>query len=786
VEWRLDPRPFLKNNRKHIFAIALSAGLSVLILRPILFRAGLPAYQHDWSWPFDAQSVLSGALNHFSTWSPAGLGTPNALASSNILHLIIALPALFVSGITAAKLTLLACVAFAAVAAYFMAVRVMSARTVGAVASAILYITLPVVVNKIAAGHVTYWIAYALQPLLLERSVTYARTRSTKVLAHIALLTAGCSMQIQFAAFAPLVVLAGGTCGDWRSAGKACIASLVGGVIAVGPTAYAFWTAKAYIAELYLPPKIIWENGVSASLPDALWMTKYVVPYYEATGWWYDLPLKAEIVFAILLGLIVPGRNRVMVLTLAIFGLFFTTGTLGPVAVFWRYAFTHWPAAGVFRDAYDANAMLALAYALALASSSRWRVVSILALAAAFAAALPLLIGSIDGAVANVTLPNRALEQRFLHEFPAGRVAATPFDAPMLLDKREPGGIDIGAPADSEHQSLAEYPTLFPLDEFSLSRCYCEPWFEQAMRRASVSGVIIRPNLESADLTRQHYVIRSPALTIRTIANPLPLVGFAARAISQPLSFEKLYGPRTVGLAAPIGPLPATRTAAEVTVPQADRVRDDPRTTWVSIARWYAYALNHPAIANGITTLSREPKTIVLGKGPWFVLYSSQRRVRVVARSISLVLPARPAPTWAALPGGAVTLIPRGGVCTIFRIARGDTTLPLGTYARTSIESEKRPWPWRVDVHLAEAIHGPRLLIFRERFSTGWRISGATVLWHGVADGYANAFLVAAARRNISLVYSPQKIFLLLTAAAWLLQTALIVIALPAWRFHER
>jgi hypothetical protein len=53
-------------------------------------------------------------------------------------------------------------------------------------------------------------------------------------------------------------------------------------------------------------------------------------------------------------------------------------------------------------------------------------------------------------------------------------------------------------------------------------------------------------------------------------------------------------------------------------------------------------------------------------------------------------------------------------------------------------------------------------LIFRDRYSPGWRVSGARTIWHGMADGYANAWLVEDVRANVSLEYGPQDVF------AWL------------------
>ena len=766
----------------------MSCALALAALWPILFRAGLPAYQQDWSWPFDAHTVLAGAFNHLSTWNPAGLGSPNALASNNVLHLLIALPAFVISGSAAAKVTLGASAALAALLMYFASVRIVGAGPVAALAASIVYATLPVFINKIGAGHVAYWIAYALLPLLLERSVRYAEAPSAKLFAQIALLSIACTLQIQFALFGLLVVAAGAARGGFRAALTACCASLAGSALILIPTAYAFESSQSYIGVLYLAPRLTWENGMSAALPGALWMTKYVVPYFNMASWPNGIALIVEIVAALGLAVFASGRRRLMLLFLIFAGLFFTTGTLGPAAAFWKYAFTHWPAATVFRETYNANALLALAYGLGIAASARVRFAPPLALACAFVAALPLFLGGIARAVPNVTMPQQPQEQRMLAGFDDGRVVSTPFDSPMLLQNRGPGGLDIGAVSDDRHPAMTEYPTLFPLTVFSLTQCYCEPWFLQAMRHAGVTGMLLRPDVSSADLTRQHVApYQPPALQARSVSKSEPLVSFAARAIEQPLSFDMLYGTDTVALASPAGPLPGTVGAAAIALPSPDRRQDDPRLNWVSTARWYAYSADpHAAIGYGVATVSRVPLSVHPGPGPWSVLYAAVKPLDVRIGRAHIVLSAAPHPRWALLPDGAgVTFTGRGGKATVYRLARGRNDVPAGRYVPAHVEQFSRTRPWRVDLQVAPAA-GPSLLVFRERYSPEWRVEGAQVLWHGVADGYANAFVLDKVRRNVRIVYTPQRGFFVLTYISWALQGILLLLALPLGTVYER
>ena len=770
----------LTERKLHVCAAATGCALALAALWPVLFHPGLPAYQHDWSWPFDSSAVLTGAFNHLSTWNPAGLGSPNALASSNVLHLIIALPALIVPGVVAAKITLGGCAGVAAFCMYFASVRIMRADPISGLAAALLYVTTPVLVNKIAAGHVAYWIAYAVMPLIAERAVRYAETdRSLRILAQISLLSAVCALQPQFAVFALVAVIAGTLKGGWRLALSAGAACLAGSVTVLLPTAFSFATAQPYVSALYPAPRTAWENGLSVGLPDALWMTKYVVPYFQAASWHNGIALITEVCAALAIAVIGGAHRRIFIAALILAGLFFTTGTLGPAAALWTYAFAHWQAAALFRESYNANALLALGYGFAIAAASRWRLVSPVALLIVVITALPLFAGGIGRAVPNV-IPSDDVEMRErLRRFPPGRVAATPFDSPVTLDGRAPGGIDIAAPADLEHASLTEYPTLFPLTAFSLSHCYCESWFIQAMRSAGVTGLIERTNLRSADLSRQHFRAFHPRrLKTRTIEKVPGIAGFARVAVEQPLSFDRLHSPDTAALSTNLGPLPGTIGTPAIVLPSPDRERDDPRETWVSIDRWYALSADRLAtVASGVTTLSREPLHMRAGLGHWWVLYAAQRPVRIRTQRGTAFLPASAHARWMRISGDRdFVFTPGGGAATIYRLARGRAEVPLGTFAQPRVALIDRPKPWHVEITLRDRAASPALLIFRERFSPQWVLHGAHVLWHGVAGGYANAFLIDGAQQRLSIVYAPQRGFLMLSVLSWLLQIALLCI----------
>jgi hypothetical protein len=308
------------------------------------------------------------------------------------------------------------------------------------------------------------------------------------------------------------------------------------------------------------------------------------------------------------------------------------------------------------------------------------------------------------------------------------------------------------------------------------------------MRHAGVTGMLLRPGVSSADLTRQHVAPYQPrAVQARSIPNSAPLVSFASHAIEQPLTFDALYDGNTAALASPAGPLPQSRGAPAIVLPSPDRRQDDPRLNWVSIARWYAYSADaHAASTYGVATVSRAPLTIHAGAGPWYVLYAAVKPLDVRIGSVRIVLPAALHPRWAPLPaGGSVTFTARGGKATVYRLARGSGDVPAGRYAAPHVEQFSRSHPWRVNVQVTP-LAGTSLLIFRERYSPEWRVEGARVLWHGVADGYANAFVLANAGRDLHIVYRPQRGFFVLTYISWALQGILLLLALPLGNLYER
>ncbi|HET7813490.1 MAG TPA: hypothetical protein VFL13_03880 [Candidatus Baltobacteraceae bacterium] len=755
-------------------APALACTLSVLVLWPILLRPGLPAYQHDWSMPFDRTRVLSGAIDHFFTWDAAGLGKPNALASDHVFHLLIALPALLFPGDVSAKIVLAFSQCAAALCAYVFARRALAAGRAAACCSAVFYACSPIVVNKIGAGHVAFWIAYALLPLAAERAAAYGRMPSSAVLAQLALLAAACTFQLQFAAFAVIAAFAAAGPNLRRACAAAAVCTL-GALTVLVPTAYALASSARYDPVLFQTPRLAWQNGMSSGFPDVLWLAHYVVVYYV-------VPVAAFTALQICIGIAIAagatiGRSRFTFAVLFIAGLFFATGTSGPAGPVWSWLYAHVAAATVFRESYDASVLIALAYATGIAGLGTFRPGLAAAAIALTVALVPLAAGALGSTVPNVTAPRTAIDPG---RIPEGRIAALPLDSPIVYNGHAPGGVDIFAPSGPNHPSLAEYPTLFPLDALSLSRCACEPWFLDAMARMNVAAIVTRPQMQSADLARQHIHLERASRGVRTVADPHPEIESPARAVPEPFSFEQTARADAVAAADPDAPFPGFPGKPQAVEPAFDPVYDDPSRVWVSAQRWFGEAPDPFTIAQGgVTTRSTAPLRMQLPPGRWAMLYESKSALVVSAGARTMPVIASKHARWVAVEGGDLTIraLRAKSDAIVYRFARGTAGVPAGRFTPIAIERFARRSPTAFDVKARGAVAGPALIVLRERYSPNWTIGGARVLWHGLGDGYANLFLLDRIPENVTISYAPQRTFFALCLLCWLLQGAMLFIA---------
>jgi hypothetical protein len=744
---------------------------------PILFRPGMPAYHHDWSLPFTTAAAVSGAIAHLSTWDPAGLGHPNPFATANPIPLVLAGLALLITPILAGKAMLLLALIVAGLGAARAARTAFDASDLAAAAAGLAYVASPYVVNELGAGHITLWFGYALLPWCFERAI--ACVKGERGAAYgLALCAALSTIAPQFLVYDAVAVSAASVIARATFAESTKLLTIACGaaVLALVPTIWAFTQSHGAFAIDVPTPLQSWEDAQSVKLPDALLLVHYIEPYgalaYGSYAWlpWITISIAG-------VGLVAwrswPTAQGALLLCIA--GLAFVTGTQGPLAGLWRAAFDAVPASAAFRELYSAGALVALsiAWGVGVCVHAARRQYSAFLFIAVIAATLPILAGGIGKAVSNVELPSSAQNTAaVLATLPAGRIVPLPLLTPIRLHGVAVGGVDMFAPSDDHHTSMTEYLASYPVTALASAGEPNDDWWRVFAEAVGASGVVVRDDMVSAESGRLHSTAAgiAGASPARVIAlTPQPLVSFAAQLAPMPLSFDQLTG--GAHLQSALGPLPPDGAGVPaVVMPSASRATDDPTRDWVDAERWRARTPDPAAaIAGGVFTESRKPLQLKMpAGGGWSLLSSSEQPLTIDSVGGTKVVEPSRSPQWTSLAGvsGYIAFRPSGNT-VIYRIARGVSDAPTGTYPAFAI-GVSRAEPWHVDVIVQEPGQGRALLIFRDRYAPGWQVSGARTVWHGMADGYANAWLVDDVQSTIALEYGPQEVF------AWLAGIVLV------------
>ena len=229
-------------------------------------------------------------------------------------------------------------------------------------------------------------------------------------------------------------------------------------------------------------------------------------------------------------------------------------------------------------------------------------------------------------------------------------------------------------------------------------------------------------------------------------------------------------------LSAPVDPLPGEGGPTQAIVPASTLRTDDSNEDWVSLDRSRSFSPDPAAtIGDGVVTVSERPLKIAVPDGQWWLLAQARGVVRLEQRGFDSDM-RLVGPTWVPLAPspGTITVRSLGGAAVVYRIARGSSDVPAAPFGSAKVLKVTRSLPWSVSVDVGSRSGDQFMLIFRDRYSDAWRISGARTLWHGIADGYANAFLLTELRQNIRIYYAPQDTFLALTVLCWLIYASSI------------
>jgi len=340
---------------------------------------------------------------------------------------------------------------------------------------------------------------------------------------------------------------------------------------------------------------------------------------------------------------------------------------------------------------------------------------------------------------------------------------------PLARNGNQPGGVDLFAPHNPRHPALTEYPMHFPLTGLALSGSFDDPWWKSWVETTGAVAAVVRPNYRSD----QGGVSVGTAAGHSWSFMPLsgrPQIEFVENTRPLPLSFKSAAA-GDVMLSTPLDPLPGEGGPPSVIVPIPTLTTDDPSDDWVSLDRSRIVAPDPASTTrDGVVTVSERPLQITVPDGQWWLLAQSRSVMRLEQRGFaSEVRPVEP--TWVPLSPspGTITVQSIGGAAAVYRIARGSSELPMPPFGSAVVRKVMRTLPWSVSVDVGNRSGDQFMLIFRDRYSDAWQISGARTLWHGIADGYANAFLLTELTPNIRIEYAPQRTFLALTLLCWVI-----------------
>ena len=579
--------------------------------------------------------------------------------------------------------------------------------------------------------------------------------------------------------------------GSPRSAWLPPAVFLAGAVVSLIPVFIAIHSSGGYIDLIYPRPELGWERVLSTPLPDVIWTTNYVVPYYaQATiaGSFFALQVFSGLALASIV-LVRPVRYAIALGFLAIGGIVVATGVLGPAQALWSFLFANFYPATVLRDASNGTALLALAYALAIAASWRRVYVTLPLVVCLTIAAFPFLAGRAALVAKNVVLPRYSQIQNEIAGLPKGRISSMPLAAPVAFDGAN-GGIDVAAVSDGAHPSLAEYPTIAPLTSIAAVNDTTAAWFVSALSRMGVVGLVQRPDFWSDDLRRQGVKQNVPqSASLAPIASSGELY-FPSASVAEPLSYRTILQPSVAGLSSSDGPLPARRSNGAPRV--ADLyyntwLDDDPHVGWTLLSRWYGLDSSGSTFGQGLITLSSMQLVVNLPRGKWWLLHSGGP-LSLRSGAFHETVPSSAEPRWDPVwSDGRLAVRAVRGEAVAYRLAQGKAAdVPLRQFGSASVLSYSNSKPWRVDLLTKANSSGPWLLVFRARYAPGWEVRGARAQWHGIADGYANAFVLSALPASLSLYYEPERAFLASCIAVWLFQLGLVALGLQQARLNRK
>lgn len=455
-EARTAPTNLRRNWSGQIIKWLPALVFAVLAVRSIIAMSGIPAFRHDWQWPFLGEQLTQLPRLDISLIHPMSV-SPNPYVGIIPAHAVLAVAATLMPSKLVLILYLVGVFALSFLGATRLTLAVFPEAGKFALLAGMIYAGNPVAFNKLVAGHYYYLGAFALFPwgvkaLLLCRN----RYRDGLLPGILFGLT---NIQLQFIALSALAIVTSILLlRRWRS-GTISLAVLL------------TTTLPQILAPIFMHNESVlamqqtnshWLDNNSALLIDALRGIGYAPHYYESVASRLELQ-SLWLLPAISASALLIRSRRKQVVTLLVVSLLFCiiiSGTRGPASELVGRIFEFGPTS-LFRELYHLAVVPSLVWAILVPIVvrkvfERSRAVGMVLAIACSIEALPLIANSYTTLLPQFDYGTMQLAVLSALPDDAGRVVWLPARQPLGPGSAV-GGVDpFGLPT-HRHDSLFEF-----------------------------------------------------------------------------------------------------------------------------------------------------------------------------------------------------------------------------------------------------------------------------------------------------------------------------------------
>ena len=650
-----------------------------LVLRPLWMMHGVPAFNHDWSWPPDSIQAWSQFRDSTSPFARNNFGQFNFYIGSAPSVLVVAsVVQMFGSEIGVKMLTSL--LVLAALLSAFSLARRLGATPVVAGSCALLYGASPVVANELAAGHVAYMFGYAALPMValsgLQLTIDSKRVLWALVLLAVVPFSIAQPQYIVFNAIVMLLLVPLAPSRQTRL------------VILFAALAMGFSAPFEIGLALFKHPltalsadriNLHWEMANSSTLWGAYIGSSYVRPYDAGVpaALLAGRSAAGALLWLIAVVNVVRYRRWLPFFFLSLLAAWLSAGVNGPLWRAMKFAFVHIPQLSLFRELYHFSGLVMLGL-LILCALGRSRPMMWTLAIAAILFALPQLTGEYWRLVGTYDTAEIAGIARIVNaDHGATSVLFWPLLQPLggsaALAGTDPDAFPIGS-----HPSLSEFVPQQPLSQLGTALCDSKRNSQSILAQFGVRYVIVRPAWRSFFDERLESRLRELALgrDRQSCASDRVLRGLRIvwRGASHALALVTAPKPLVSGtLSDPVWRLPISRSF------EPSAVTPDPRDAWVDGNRWQWWDPSFAGPVNpGIFSLGNIPYELPSHADGMMLVANAPKGLLLIGSSVRYALQ--------ATYGFRAIHIPKG-VSTV--TALGPTML-AGLAATDRIEPEDR------------------------------------------------------------------------------------------------